>query len=338
MTKISEPETKVEHYLANGQTDEAFELLYKLAIYSARKKDFVQSEIFRDRLYEVDSTAVSRIIDVNEIIEAEKNKAITPDHRQLWSRFFDGLSPAEANALFLALRKKTIESETEILKQGQANDDLYFIEQGHVNLIYRDKEKELLIQKMGSGDIFGEDTFFSVNVCTFTVKTLTRVHLGIIDRATFQRLKNAHDGLESNLRKICGSGRSISNRLRQKGIDRRSFKRVNLHTKLSFQLLSSNTAEAMRRSVTAELWDISKGGLSFYFQSKNREAVRNLIGRNVGVRFGLRVDGKSRAIALAGIVHGVQSHPLDEYSVHLQFNRRLSDAAIQAIEKVADTA
>lgn len=338
MTKISEPEARVEQYLENGQTDEAFELLYKLAIYNARKKDFAQSEIFRDRLYEVDSSAVSRIIDVNEIIEAEKNKAITPDYRRLWSRLFDGLSPGEANALFLSLRKKTVESETEILRQGQPNDNLYFIEQGHLKLIYRDREKELLIQKMGGGDILGEDTFFSLNVCTFSAKTLTRVHLGVIDQKTFQALKNKHDNLEFNLKKSCGSGRSVLNQLRQKGIDRRSFKRINLNTKVSFQLLDSNGAEAMRRSVTAELWDISKGGLSFYFQSKNREAARNLIGRNVGVRFGLQVEGKSRIIALAGVVQGVQSHPLDEYSVHLQFNRRLSDTAIHAIEQIANRA
>ena len=336
MTKISEPEAKVEQYLERGQTAEAFEMLYKLAIYNARKKNFAQSEIFRDRLYEVDSSAVSRIIDVNEIIEAEKSKAITPDYRRLWSRLFAGLSPGEANALFLSLRKITIESETEILKQGQPNDSLYFIEDGHLKLIYRDRDKELLIQKMGGGDILGEDTFFSVNVCTFTAKTLTRVHLGILDQKTFQALKKKHDGFEFSLKKYCGSGRSVLSQLRQKGIDRRSFKRINLNTKVSFQLLDSNGAEAMQRSVTAELWDISKGGLSFYFQSKNREAVRNLIGRNVGVRFGLQVEGKSKTIALAGVVHGVQSHPLDEYSVHLQFNRRLSNTAIDTIEQIAD--
>ena len=91
----------------------------------------------------------------------------------------------------------------------------------------------------------------------------------------------------------------------------------------------------MQRSIKAELWDISKGGLSFYFQSKNQEAVRNLIGRNIGVRFELPVDGKPKMVALAGVVHGVQSHPLDEYSVHLQFNRRLSDSAVKSIEQIS---
>ena len=335
---IPDPEAMVEHYLKAGQTEKAFELLYKLAILSAKKKNFIQSELYRDRLYEVDSLALSRIVEVNEIIEAEKSRAITPDDRKLWSRFFEGLEPNEASAMFLALRKEVYESETLIIEQGQPNDRLFFITQGQLKMIYGDKDKELLIEKLGSGDIFGEDTFFSVNVCTASVKTLTQVHISFMDRIIFEKLRAAHNTLSSNLKKVCGSGRSVFNRLRQKGIDRRSFKRINLNTRVSFQLLASDDGKAMQRSVTAELWDISKGGLSFYFQSKNREAVRSLIGRNVGVRFDLEIDGKTKTVALAGVVQGVQSHPLDEYSVHLQLNRRLSDAAVQTIKRIAEKA
>lgn len=331
-----DPEAMVEKYLSDGRNDKAFELLYKMAVLSAKKKDFVNSESFRDRLYEVDSFALTRIVEVNEIIEAEKSKAITPDDRKLWSRFFEGLKPNEANAMFLALSSKAYESETLIVEQGKPNDKLFFVAQGQLKMIYSDQDKELLIEKLGSGDIFGEDTFFSVNVCTVSVKTLTQVHMRFLDRAVFENLKADNSTLASDLKKICGSGRSIYNRLRQKGIDRRSFRRINFNTKVSFQLLASDKSKAMQRSVKAELWDISKGGLSFYFQSKNREAVRSLIGRNVGVRFELPVEGKVKTVALAGVVHGVQSHPLDEYSVHLQFNRRLSDSAVQTIERIAE--
>ena len=221
MKEQNDPEAMVEQFLEAGETDKAFELLYKLAILSAKKKNFVKSEAFRDRLYEVDSFALSRIVQVNEIIEDEKSRAITTDERRLWSRFFEGLTPTEANAFFLNLDKKEYDSETLILKQGQPNDKLFFVNRGQLKLIYSDQEKELLIEKLGSGDIFGDDTFFSVNVCTVSVKTLTPVHLGIMDRIVFEKLKTAHNTLQSNLKKVCGSGRSLFNRLRQKGIDRR---------------------------------------------------------------------------------------------------------------------
>jgi CRP-like cAMP-binding protein len=333
--ETTHPEAMVEQYLASGKNDKAFDLLYKLAVLNAKKRNFTESEAFRDRLYEIDSMALSRIVEINEIIDAEKNKSITTDDRKVWSHFFEGLPPNQANAFFVALSKEVIESETLILKQGSSNDRLFFIDQGQVKLYYSDQQKELLIARLGSGDVFGEDTFFSVNVCTSSVKALTQTHLRYIDKKVFDKLKAAHSMLDSNLKKICGAGRSVFNRLRQKGIDRRSCKRVNLNTKISFQILASHAPNAMPRAVRAELWDISKGGLSFYFQSKNPHAVQNLIGQNIGVRFDLNIKGTVKTVALSGVVHGVQSHPLDEYSVHLKFNRQLSDTTIKAIEWIA---
>lgn len=331
--EIREPEARVEQYLASGQNDKAFALLYKLAVTSAKKKDFTASESYRDRLYEIDSMALSKIVVVNEIIEAEKEKAVTADDRRLWAPFFEGLSAIQANDFFLCLKKEIIESDTLILEQGRTNDRLFLVDQGQVSMFYSDQEKEFLIARLSSGDIFGEDTFFSVNVCTASVKALARTYLRYIDKTAFEKLKATHESLESKLKKLCLTGRSIYNRLRQKGIDRRSFKRINFTTKISFQLLSGSAAQ---RSVKAELWDISKGGLSFYFQSKNPRAVQSLIGQTIGVRFDLKLKGKSKTVALSGVVHGVQSHPLDEYSVHLKFNRQLTDTTIKAIEWISN--
>ena len=335
--EIRDPEALVAQYLTSGRPEKAFEMLYDLAVSCAKSKDFAASEAFRDRLYEIDSMALSKIVQVNEIIEEEKSKAITPDDRKLWSPLFEELSEIQANDFFIALSKETIESGTLILTQGHTNDRLFLLDQGQVGIFYSDPEKEFLIARMGSGDIFGDDTFFSVNVCTASVKALTRSHLRTIDKEAFEKLAVIHETMGSKLKKVCASRRSIFNRLRQKGIDRRSFRRINLNTKISFQLLSSGSPNAAQRSVKAELWDISKGGLSFYFQSKNPSAVQGLIGQSIGVRFELSMRGKIKPVALAGVVHGVQSHPFDEYSVHLKFNRQLGDTTIRAIEWIANS-
>lgn len=336
--QISNPEKKIEQLLEAGQTDKAFELVYELAVTSARQKDFVASETYRDRLYEIDSFALSRIIEVNGIIETEKKNAILPDERKLWANLFERLEDKDADEFFLALKKEVFDSETLILGQGQPNDRLYFITQGQVKLFYSDKDKELLIAQLGRGNIFGDDTFFSVNVCTESVKTLTPVHLLVMDKAVFDQLKATRGTLEANLQKVCRAKRSVFQRLLQGNIDRRTFRRINWNTKILFHLLESSSPKAIQRSVTAELWDISKGGLSFYFQSKNREAVRNLIGQKIGVRFDLSVEGQTKTVGLTGVVHGVQSHILEEYSVHLRFDRRISDAVIRIIELNAEKA
>lgn len=332
---LSAHEAKVEQYIQAGQTEKAVELLYQLATASAKKGLFQKSEAYRDRLYEVDSMALSRIVAVNEVIEKQKSRLMPPDYRKLWASFFEKLSEEEANAFFFSLKKAEVDSERIILRQGKPNDQLFLVQQGQLKIVYMDREKELLLRKLDSGDIFGEDTFFSVNVCTATIKTMTRVRLSYIKFADLERLGKKHEYLTSNLEKICTTAQSLTDVIRQKGIDRRSFKRYNLHCKVWFQLLATDNPKALNRTIAAELWDISKRGLSFYFQSKNREAVRNLIGRPLGVKFNLNIGGENKTIATTGIVQGVDSHPLEEYSIHLQLNRPFSDDAMKTISRLA---
>jgi hypothetical protein len=60
-----------------------------------------------------------------------------------------------------------------------------------------------------------------------------------------------------------------------------------------------------------------------------------LLGRTLGVSFSLLVGGKYKDINVTGVVQGVDSHPLEEYSVHLRLNRNFSDRAIQTIQSIA---
>lgn len=336
MSDLSSKQHEIlERYINNNEDEKAIDLLYKLAIQSARIRDFINAEAYRDRLYEVDSMALSRIVEINEIIEAEKSKAITPSIKRMWEPFFKGLSPEEAGNFFFALNEKVITGEEIILEQGQPNDRLYLVHQGTLKMVYQDKEKELLIQRLGAGDIFGQDTFFSINVCTATIKSLSAVRVSYLERKTLEDLKGAMSFLETNLKKVCSAGQSMFDVLRRKGIDRRSYRRINLQTKVSVQVLSSDSKSILKRPITAELWDISKIGLSFYFQSKSQDAVRRLVGRTLGINFGLLIGGKQRDIVVTGIVQGVDSHPMEEYSVHVRLNRNFSDRAIQTIQSLA---
>ena len=63
--------TLINKYIENDEKEKAVDLLYKLALQSAKNKDFINAETYRDRLYEVDSMALTRILEVNEVIESE---------------------------------------------------------------------------------------------------------------------------------------------------------------------------------------------------------------------------------------------------------------------------
>jgi hypothetical protein len=333
-SKLEEQEIQLNQFIASGQKEEAVRLLYQMAASCALNNDFERADAFRDQLYEVDSMALTAIVKINEIIEAEKTKALTPDRRRIWARFFDGLSTEEANAFFFALKEMTVPADETVLQQGMTSDRLFLVYQGQLKIVHEGEHKQTLIHHLGPGDTFGEDTFFSINICTVSICTLGAATLSYLERDKLDAIRLQFPQLEGHLKKICGSGRKIYDWLRQKGLDRRAYKRINYHTKVSFQVLSSADA-ALQRPVTAELWDISKYGLSFYFQSKNRQAVRRLVGRTLGVRFTLPVGDQGKEIALTGTVQGVQDHPLDEYSVHLKLRRNFSDEAMKMIRGIA---
>jgi CRP-like cAMP-binding protein len=328
-------ENLINQYIKNDENEKAVDLLYKLAIQCAKNKDFVNAEAYRDRLYEVDSMALTRIVEVNEVIEAAKLRTLTPDLRRMWAPFFQGLTAEEAGSFYFALKEQQFDGDQIILQQGATNDRLYLAHQGKLKVVYQDKEMEMLIQRLGAGDIFGQDTFFSVNVCTSAVKTLSAVKVSYLEYSSLEKLAGALKVLESNLLKISTSGAATFELMQKRGIDRRSYRRITMQTKVSVQLLSSDSDAPMRRPLTAELWDISKIGLSFYFRSKSRDTVRRLVGRTLGVSFSLLSGAEHKDINVTGVVQGVDSHPLEEYSVHLKLNRSFSDRTLQMIQSVA---
>ena len=335
-TTIAAAESRLNQLIENEQTEQAVKLLCKMVDICARNQDFERAENYRDQLYEVDSMALSAIVQMNEIIEAEKSKALTPGRRRLWARFFEELPADEANAFFFALKEIKLEADKTILKQGESNSRLYLVEKGRMTVVHEREDKQQLIQTIGVGDVIGEDTFFSINVCTASVTSLTEVRLSYLEKDRLEGIMIQHPQIEQHLKKICGTGRKIYNWLRKKGMDRRSYKRINLSTRVWFQVLDAGSGKSMTRPVSGDLWDISKCGLSFYFGSKNRQAVQRLVGRSIGVRFNLMVAGKRKEAALTGIVQGVQSHPLDEYSVHVQLRKKFSEEAMRTIHRYAE--
>lgn len=332
-----ENEALIDQLVQEGETQEAVKLLTQMAVDSARNQDFSKADALRDRLYEVDSMALSAIVVVNEVIEAEKSKFLENNRGGLWQRFFDKLPKEEANAFLFALSEMQLAADQVLLYQGEANNRLYFVSQGQLKTYYDGENKKVMIRQQGPGHIVGEDTFFSVNVCTLSVAALSQARLAYLTRERFDILAKQFPLFSRHLQKICLPGKKTFDVLRQKGIDRRKYKRINYQTKLWFQVLSSGSHQTLMKPIAGELWDISKTGLSYYFQHKNRTTVRNLLGKTLGLRFNLTVDGRLKEISLTGVVHGVQNHPLDEYSVHIQLNRKFSDEAINTIRRIAES-
>jgi hypothetical protein len=334
--EMNETYDLVDQYIDDNRTDDALKLLCKTAIGLARNQRFDEAETCRNRLYDVDSTALSAIIKVNEIIENEKSRSIAPEFRQTWAPIFECLTTEEANALYSALKPVHLAPDCAVIEQGRANQRIFFVNSGRLKMFCRIGDKDLLIKNMGMGAIFGQETFFSINLCTHSVTTLSPVELSYLEKKRLVALQAKFPNLCSNLETIIGGlDRTVYDCLYLKGIERRNYERYKLPARIRAHLLTPNADKTTGKPINGEMWDISKNGLSFYYRSKNEKFVQRLLGRSICVRFYLDGCGYTKPIVVAGVVQGVQNHPLDKYSVHLKLNRSFSDAAIKTISKIA---
>ncbi len=333
---MNKTQALVDQYIDDNRACDAFELLCRTAIGLARHQRFDEAETCRDRLYEVNGSAISAIIKVNEIIENEKSRSMAPELRQIWAPIFNRLTIEEANALHLALKPVHLGPDCAVIEQGKANDRLFLVNSGRLKMSCRIGGNDLLIKTMGIGTCFGQETFFSINVCTHSVRTLSYVELSCLEKKRLVSLQTKFPLLYSNLENIiCDLSRTAYDSLYIKGIERRNGKRYRLSTRIMAHLLTSNADPITGMPINGDMWDISKNGLSFYYKSKHMKSVQRLLGRAMCVRFHLKGCGRSKPIVVKGIVRGVQNHPLDNYSVHLKLTPGFSDTAIKTISKIA---
>jgi len=93
------------------------------------------------------------------------------------SRLFSHLSEEILQKLIPLSELSSYPEGTEILKEGQENDKVFFLIEGTV-AVYAGGE--LILRLKRAGDIFGEMSIISHNVCSASVFAETQVHLFIL--------------------------------------------------------------------------------------------------------------------------------------------------------------
>jgi CRP-like cAMP-binding protein len=212
------------------------------------------------------------------------------------------------------------------------NSNLYFVNHGQLKMVYRLNEKEFLLKTVGPGTILGMETFFSITVCTTSLISLTRAKIHRLQRDTLQQWHSTHPALEPKLKDYCHRLKKVHDLIRQKGLDRRSHKRINLNGKGVVQLLDGR-GEPMGKAFKSELADVSIGGLSFFIKTSKPETARLLLGRKMQVNFILPDPAAPQKILCNGTVVGVGYQMFSDYSVHLTFDGLLDGAAEAWIDR-----
>jgi CRP-like cAMP-binding protein len=333
MENIIEKEQLLKHYLDEGNKEAAIKLLVELVVACAKEKDFESAEIMRSRIFEIDSLALGEIIRSGEIIEEEKNQSIDADHRKIWAELYDSLSIEEANALYFAFTKATYEVGETIFHQGEWKPRLYFINSGQAKIVYLLDGKEVFLKTVKPGQFAGEETFFSLAVCTTTMIALSRTEVSYLDSKILKEWKTSSPVLESKLQSFASSTEKVADLLKAREMDRRRQRRINAGGKATAVLMDSSENHA-GEPFKVDLGDISRGGLLFFVRITKRETASLLLGKRVCISYRHPLLDSSHTIEQSGTIVGVRFHPFEDCAVNVKLDSLLPEALIEQLEKL----
>ncbi len=331
MGNKDESEKLVDQHIAKGDTSAAVKLLFKMIVECAGEKNFAKAEQLRERMLEVDPMALDEIISSAEIIEEGKSQSLDPIHMQIWSRLYDILDTEEKNALFYSMQDLVLGVNQTVFSQGKLDTNLYFINQGHLKMIYQDKSGDVLLYTLGPGQLAGQENFFSNTVCTTSLISLSNVNLKYAAKEALLKWKKDIPTLEQKLIDFCADFPSATTLLQSKKMDRRAIKRVKISGKGLIKLLN-RAGEPIGKSFKGHLSDISVGGLSFEIRISKEETARLLLGRRISIAFNISRSKSNPMIDQSGIIVGVYPFPFEDYSIHVKFDRKLDPSVINAVE------
>ncbi len=324
-------EQTVRTLLSRGDKTAAAEKLLELIERAAHLRNFVQAEKLNEWLIEIDSTALSQIVRAAEIIDREKLASIDKSHLEIWRDLYDALTTEEFTALFQAMKNRIYANQETIISQGSLQDSLFFINSGKVKLYFDDQGTEVLIDTMGRGQTLGEEAFFDASVWTISIAAVGPTDISVLSADSLQEWKASYPELEGKLHTFCRKFIRVEDLIKRSSNDRRMFNRHQIAGKATTTLLD-NRGKGIGTIFTAELVDISEGGISLLVPISQKENARLLLGRKIQLRFQEKsLSGDS--VILAGDILTIKSTKAegDDYSLHMKFDNLLGEKKLHDI-------
>jgi CRP-like cAMP-binding protein len=323
-------ENLLETYIKENKKELAVELLFDLITQNAKARDFSKAEALRDRLFEVDSMALSAIVKSAEVIESEKMAAVDPIHLDIWSHLYEKLTKEETIARYYGMKAASFEVEQIIFQQEEMNSNLYFIDTGRLNMVYREGNHGILLKSLGPGDIAGEDTFFTRSTCTTSLIAHSRVRLNFLEKSVLQKWQADAPNLNNKLHDYCLKLEPLKDQIQKKQLERRAHYRYAVSGDARVKITDTPEAKVFK----AELSDISVSGVSFVINTSPQSAEL-LLGRQLSLEFMLPHVSAELSIDQNGSIVGVHSQLFNEYLINVKWDQSLSDDLMATIKSSA---
>lgn len=329
----SAEELRIKKLLKRGQKQEAVDIIMQHIEAAARQKKFERAERLRNTLIQIDSMLLSEIIRAAEIIEEHKQSSIPAEHLETWRSLVDLLGAEEFAALYHVMTLKQYSKGEMVVRQGAFLSQLLFVNSGQIQLHALVKGSEVPLKTVGQGEVVGGRTFFESSVWTVSARSLG-AQIFILPRKQLTRLLDAYPSLESKLIDFAAHFVSANTLFQKTKRNRRRFERKAIDGRAVAALLNANNTNT-GIEMKGDLFDISRGGVSFCVHISKKENAEKLFRRRirVGIPVGKGVNKKYHYHC--GVIVAIQGHHVvsNEYSLHVQFDTHLD---FQEVEQIAE--
>lgn len=335
MSDIVKHQELVETYRKEGNIKGAIDSLLFLITKHAQQHDFAAAESLREKIISLDPMALSEAIRAQEIIDTARLKPNDKGLMEIWSGLYDKLTVDEANSLFNETQEVVFRPGQKIFEQGIRSHNLYFISAGQAKHLYTQGDREMFIKRVGPGNIAGEDTFFDASLCTSTLVAIDRVKANFISNEALRQWQVNAPQLEGKLKTFCAKEEKINDLLKRNAMDRRTQRRVVFPGRVLIKVVNSSGLP-VGNTMQGKIGDVSIGGASFFIKAADREHAQMLLGNKLHLRFNMppnMIEFERIGLALGVKHHDDAVNSLEKYSVHIKFDRKLSDKDITETER-----
>ncbi|MCW5203288.1 cyclic nucleotide-binding domain-containing protein [Desulfobulbus sp. US4] len=326
---VAARETNIVQIAMAGDQARATSQLFDLIVECVHNRDFHNAERLKERFNEINPNALTEIIQSAELIEQEKNGVQVRGYLEIWSNLLRELTAEEFSAIYHELEDRELKPDELLVKQGDRNDELFFINHGMIKTFYQKSGRKVYVKSLSGGDLAGEN-FFDASVWTISMAAQTESKISILKRSSFSRWQEAFPGLEAKLRAFYNRSNDVQDLLLRKGLNRRAFERYQLARKIEFQIIN-NLGNSMGQRFKGRLSDISRGGLAMKFHLSQKKHIRVLFGRKLHIS--IPVAGKPPELNVYGAVLSINPAEEDgnEYKLHFVFDAPMEQEALQQV-------
>ncbi len=327
----SPEEQEVYALLARNKKDAARQKLLQLIKKVAQLHKFDEAEALRLRLIDIDSMALSDIIQAAEYIEEVKANSVDQDHTLIWSEFYALLSGEESSAFYHALEHEEHTNNVVIAEQGGQQQQLFLINKGRVKVYFEGNEDEILVQMLSAGQVFGGSFFFDDSVWTLNAITMDDVEFSTLSKETLDKWQEDLPALAGKIQDYCLRTDQVSEFFLTSGAERRADQRHSFSTPVGIELLDAD-GDMGDTTIRGDGSTLSKGGISFLSRMIRGRDGRLLLGQHVRIIIQDVKRGGEQA-GLSGRIVAVRNLHSPElgHSIHICFDTRLEKDELEKL-------